>query len=1003
MKPSNRLSRPGAAIFKRALRQWGAWSALVCLIACGGGDPTPEPTADAAAKALQVPPSDALCESQAEDTPVIAEPQRARALAVQAPMSGPACTPWTSPQSWGGAVPNGQTVVTIPADRCITLDTSPPALAGLVVRGTLRFDDSADRSLTSRWIVVDGGALEIGLPTRPFQHTATITLNDTDRAAQAHQGMGTRGLLVMGGRLALYGRRPAVAWTRIAGHLAAGASDVLLARAVQGWQPGDELALAPTDFYGVAATERLRVGRVASSGAALTLSTGVTAARWGRLQFPDPGSPQGLSLAPAAYTPPAAPAPVQLDERAEIGNLTRGIVIQAPDDALWRTQGFGAHTMIMGATSRVDIDGVQFRRVGQAGLTGRYPMHWHMLSYVSGVATGDASGHALRNSVIDQSAQRCIAIHGTNGVTVRNNICHDIRGHAVFLEDAVERRNVIEDNLVLRVRDPLPGRALLNHDITGSSMRSGPSGFWITHPDNIIRRNVVADAQGNGYWYALPRRPIGQPDSRLAPLAPVHATFGVFEGNTAHSVNQGGLLFDLAPVATPPHSDVEGIQYLPTANQQPPSETNRIEPFRLGRFTTWKNRDGFWNRLNGGNFEEFVSADNTGRFFAGSSALSTVRRSLVVGTSLNRTVSWETLATDPRAPFAAYRALRAVEPPAAFASYHGGVAVERNTVINMPFIDAQAFTSSGTVPSGAFGTDDYYLRPVERSLAQNTGNLLIASAPGRRSVPVSPHFVFAGAVVDYEGLFGPAGNSWVFDTPFLTHGGGCVPVAPQGRNGQSCAGDYFGAEAFVLDNNNDEYYPLMALSVSRRAGIGAPDAEVGTWSVQGVPPQLAGSYMLPNMRHFAMRAQGVYELTFPGYRDATQTDSNRRGPLADVRMTIGNMHRRQDAVTLAVEFHGAQANVFTTTFSTLASSRGLTGALSDATLAALMPNSVRRFTRMGTRAQLLAATGDAFFHDVAARRVWIRITGGLADAHVGAPGPFSDETLYQPFYLRIND
>ena len=35
--------------------------------------------------------------------------------------------------------------------------------------------------------------------------------------------------------------------------------------------------------------------------------------------------------------------------------------------------------------------------------------------------------------------------------------------------------------------------------------------------------------------------------------------------------------------------------------------------------------------------------------------------------------------------------------------------------------------------------------------------------------------------------------------------------------------------------------------------------------------------------------------------------------------------------------------------------------------------------------------------------VWIRLRGGVADAYVGDPSPFSDETLYDPFVLRIHD
>ena len=86
-------------------------------------------------------------------------------------------------------------------------------------------------------------------------------------------------------------------------------------------------------------------------------------------------------------------------------------------------------------SGRVVIDGVEMRRMGQSGTLGRYPLHWHML--------GEAAGHAVRNSAVWQSSQRCIVLHATNGVQVQNNVCHDVAGHAFFLEDAVERRNLL--------------------------------------------------------------------------------------------------------------------------------------------------------------------------------------------------------------------------------------------------------------------------------------------------------------------------------------------------------------------------------------------------------------------------------------------------------------------------------------------------------------------------------------------------------------------------------
>ena len=155
-------------------------------------------------------------------------------------------------------------------------------------------------------------------------------------------------------------------WTKLNDHANAGATALTLKESVN-WKAGDTIAVAPTDFYGVAATERLALA--GSTGSKLSLATPLAKFRWGKLQYV---TNSGMSLTPdPSYVPPALPAPTELDERAAVGNLSRNIVIQGADDAAWKNDGFGAHIMIMGLASKVSIDGVEMRRVGQAGITAR--------------------------------------------------------------------------------------------------------------------------------------------------------------------------------------------------------------------------------------------------------------------------------------------------------------------------------------------------------------------------------------------------------------------------------------------------------------------------------------------------------------------------------------------------------------------------------------------------------------------------------------------------------
>jgi cell migration-inducing and hyaluronan-binding protein len=50
--------------------------------------------------------------------------------------------------------------------------------------------------------------------------------------------------------------------------------------------------------------------------------------------------------------------------------------------------------------------------------------------------------YAIGNSIHD-SNNRAITIHGVNYLTIADNVAYNIKGHSIFIEDGVERRNFI--------------------------------------------------------------------------------------------------------------------------------------------------------------------------------------------------------------------------------------------------------------------------------------------------------------------------------------------------------------------------------------------------------------------------------------------------------------------------------------------------------------------------------------------------------------------------------
>ena len=70
-----------------------------------------------------------------------------------------------------------------------------------------------------------------------------------------------------------------------------------------------------------------------------------------------------------------------VDERGEVGLLTRNIKIQASADA--EQSSVGGHIMAM-PSSKMYVEGVELNRMGQHLTKARYPIHWHLV--------GDAQG-----------------------------------------------------------------------------------------------------------------------------------------------------------------------------------------------------------------------------------------------------------------------------------------------------------------------------------------------------------------------------------------------------------------------------------------------------------------------------------------------------------------------------------------------------------------------------------------------------------------------------------
>ena len=143
---------------------------------------------------------------------------------------------------------------------------------GLNISGTLYLSSTSNSNITADWVAVaSGGALIAGSEACPVPASvrATIAL----RNGVAHPAAGYKALAVLaGGTLELHGAKGLDAsWARLSATAPAGASSLTLdAPSLASWGPGDEVAIASTDFDPYQ-TERVRIASVA--GSVVTLSS----------------------------------------------------------------------------------------------------------------------------------------------------------------------------------------------------------------------------------------------------------------------------------------------------------------------------------------------------------------------------------------------------------------------------------------------------------------------------------------------------------------------------------------------------------------------------------------------------------------------------------------------------------------------------------------------------------------------------------------------------------
>ncbi len=208
-----------------------------------------------------------------------------------------------------------------------------------------------------------------------------------------------------------------------------------------------------------------------------------------------------------------------VETRAAVGLLSRSIriVSEACADYDGSTcQGmpekegvfFGGHTIVRQGFRQLQVQGVEFRQLGQGGRPAHSPVNFHLTRRAP-------KNTFVRDCSINESMTRWIELRGAQNVTLERNVAYRSIGHGYVLAEGTETDNILRANLGVYARPAVeyrdnprrvPG---INVKTSGKQfLQDGgdyihPSVFFIMNGYNTIENNMAAGAGTCGacYWF----------------------------------------------------------------------------------------------------------------------------------------------------------------------------------------------------------------------------------------------------------------------------------------------------------------------------------------------------------------------------------------------------------------------------------------------------------------------------------------------------------------------
>ena len=318
-------------------------------------------------------------------------------------------------------------------------------------------------------------------------------------------------------------------WARLAGGGQKASAKLTLDRSVASdWAKNDEIVVTTTDFF-PGHSELARIASVPSAGQSsfsidhpLAYAHSTTAYDIGAEVNDKTGVTSFVKAIKRADGDDSFLG--KAETRAAVALLSRSIRIVSAGDKVNQpfpdpvpgaehSYMYGGHVVFRQGFAKVQIQGVEFKQLGQGGRLGRYPVHFHIARRVP------ADTYVIDSS-INESMTRWVVLHSTLGVTLARDVGYKSIGHGFFLEDATETDNKLYANIGIYARAPIVGPdnprgipGLLDAPVAGTPATLNPSKFhsdsqyptvfWLTNGWNTLAGNMAAGAGTCGacYWY----------------------------------------------------------------------------------------------------------------------------------------------------------------------------------------------------------------------------------------------------------------------------------------------------------------------------------------------------------------------------------------------------------------------------------------------------------------------------------------------------------------------